>query len=68
MHMSDALISPEVAGVMGAVTTATLGYCVYKAKDSLEERKIPLMGVMGAFVFCAQMINFTIPGTVGIIL
>ncbi|WP_294374135.1 energy-coupling factor ABC transporter permease [uncultured Clostridium sp.] len=63
MHMSDALISPEVAGVMGAVTTATLGYCVYKAKDNLEEKKIPLMGVMGAFVFCAQMINFTIPGT-----
>lgn len=63
MHMSDALISPEVAGVMGAVTTAALGYCVYKAKDNLEEKKIPLMGVMGAFVFCAQMINFTIPGT-----
>ena len=63
MHMSDALISPEVAGVMGAITTATLGYCIYKIKDNLEEKKIPLMGVMGAFVFCAQMINFTIPGT-----
>lgn len=63
MHMSDALISPEVAGVMGAVTTATLGWCVHKAKNNLEEKKIPLMGVMGAFVFCAQMINFTIPGT-----
>lgn len=63
MHMSDALISPEVAGVMGAVTTIALGYCVYKTKDNLEENKIPLMGVMGAFVFCAQMINFTIPGT-----
>lgn len=63
MHMSDALISPEVAGIMGVTTTTTLGYCVYKAKNNLEEKKIPLMGVMGAFVFCAQMINFTIPGT-----
>jgi len=29
----------------------------------MDEKKIPLMGVMGAFVFAAQMINFSIPGT-----
>lgn len=29
----------------------------------MDEKKVPLMGVMGAFVFAAQMINFTIPGT-----
>ena len=63
MHMSDVLISPAVAGVMATASTGLIAYSVYKTKDELEEKKIPLMGVMGAFVFAAQMINFTIPGT-----
>lgn len=29
----------------------------------MDEHIVPLMGVMGAFVFAAQMINFSIPGT-----
>ncbi len=63
MHMADALISPAVGGIMLAASTGTLAYSVNKLKDGLEEKKIPLMGVMGAFVFSAQMINFTIPVT-----
>ncbi|MDR2478324.1 MAG: energy-coupling factor ABC transporter permease [Treponema sp.] len=62
--MADALISPAVGGVMTAVSAAALGYGVHQmGKDGLSEKKIPLMGVMGAFVFAGQMINFTIPGT-----
>lgn len=63
MHMSDVLISPGVASTMGAVTIGIIAYSVHKSTEELEQKKIPLMGVMGAFVFCAQMINFTIPGT-----
>lgn len=63
MHMSDALISPVVAGGMATASAGLIAYSVYKTKNELEEKKIPLMGVMGAFVFTAQMINFTIPGT-----
>lgn len=63
MHMADALISPAVGGSMWAVSAATLAYCSKKVKEDLEERKVPLMGVLGAFVFAAQMINFTIPVT-----
>jgi cobalt/nickel transport system permease protein len=41
--------------------------CAYAVKrikrDDLCEKKVPVMGVMGAFVFAAQMINFTIPAT-----
>ena len=63
MHMADALLSPVVGGVMTAVSAGTVGYSVKKiAGDKLDEKKIPMMGVMGAFVFAAQMINFTIPG------
>ncbi len=64
MHMSDTLISPAVGAVMYAVSAGAIAYSVKKIKkDDLCEKKIPLMGLMGAFVFAAQMINFTIPGT-----
>lgn len=64
MHMADALLSPAVGGVMIAASAAAAGYSVHKVvKDPDFKQKIPAMGVMGAFVFATQMINFTIPGT-----
>jgi len=64
MHMADSLLSPPVAGVMAAAAVGSIAYCASKIKkDGMEEEKVPVMGVMGAFVFAAQMINFTIPGT-----
>jgi cobalt/nickel transport system permease protein len=63
MHMADALISPAVGGAMWAATAGLTGYSAKKLKDDLEESKVPLMGVLGAFIFAAQMINFTIPAT-----
>ena len=63
MHMADALISPAVAGTMGVLSTAAAVYSIKKLKDEDNSKKLPLMGVMSAFVFAAQMINFTIPGT-----
>jgi cobalt/nickel transport system permease protein len=63
MHMADALISPAVGGVMWAATLGTAAYSVKKIKDDVDDKKLPLMGVLAAFVFAAQMINFSIPGT-----
>ena len=63
MHMADALLSPVVSGSMLLATAATATYSYKQISKNIEETKIPLMGVMGAFVFAAQMINFTIPGT-----
>ncbi len=63
MHMADALISPVVGGAMWAATTGAAAYSVKKVQYDLDEKKIPLMGVMGAFVFAVQMINFAIPAT-----
>jgi cobalt/nickel transport system permease protein len=63
MHMADALISPIVGGTMWVATLAVAAYSVKKVENDMDEKKIPLMGVMGAFVFAAQMINFSIPGT-----
>lgn len=68
MHMSDALVSPAVAAVAGAASLALLCVAVRRtgrraAGRPDEPHIVPLMGVMGAFVFAAQMVNFAIPGT-----
>ena len=63
MHMADALVSPAIGGIMLAASAGAIAYSAYKCKDDLDEKKIPLMGVMGAVIFAGQMINFTIPGT-----
>ncbi len=63
MHMSDALITPVVGGTMLATSTGVVGYSIRNLKSEMFERRLPLMGVMGAFLFAAQMINFSIPGT-----
>ena len=63
MHMSDALLSPAVAGAMYVASGAAVAASVMKLRRSAEPVKIAEAGVMGAFVFAAQMINFAIPGT-----
>ncbi len=63
MHMADALLSPAVGGAMWAATGVAVAYSARKVREDLDESKVPLMGVAGAFVFAAQMLNFTIPGT-----
>lgn len=63
MHMADALLSPGVGGAMWGVAAGIIISTSVKVKREIDDRRIPLMGVLGAFVFAAQMINFTIPGT-----
>lgn len=63
MHMADALLAPGVAGVMYACSAVAAGRSVHKLNQQPDDKAVPVMGVMGAFVFAAQMINFTIPGT-----
>jgi cobalt/nickel transport system permease protein len=63
MHMADALLSPAVGTTFWAGSLGVIAYCARKLKQNLDDKLIPLMGIIGAFIFAAQMINFTIPGT-----
>ncbi len=63
MHMADALLSPVVGGAFWIISGALIGYSAKKITEENDNRKTPLMGVLGAFIFAAQMINFSIPGT-----
>jgi len=63
MHMADALISPAVGGATWTAAAALTAVAARKLRRDPDEARAPLMGVLGAFVFAAQMINFTIPAT-----
>lgn len=63
MHMADALVSAPVAVSAAVVAAALTVVAAGKIKKCTRDDIIPLMGMMGAFVFAAQMINFAIPGT-----
>ena len=63
MHMADALLSPAVGVAFWVASGTALAISSSKVRSDPREYLVPLMGVLGAFVFAAMMINFTIPGT-----
>jgi cobalt/nickel transport system permease protein len=66
MHMDNALLSPPVALVLILIAGGFVAWSAHRAGRQADATRVPLMGVMGAFVFAAQMINFQIlPGTSG---
>lgn len=62
MHIPDGFVNVGTAVVTYAGSAGALAYAVRRTKETLQERFVPLMGVMGAFVFAAQMINFKVAG------
>jgi len=62
LHAPDGFFSTPVATVFWLITVVALGISLRKAGDQLDEKAVPLMGVMAAFIFAAQMFNFQIPG------
>ena len=48
---------------MWAASAGLLAWCARKVRQTLDDRRVPMMGVLGAFIFAAMMINFSIPAT-----
>lgn len=65
-HMANELLSVPVAGVTLAAAALMLVVAAKLASRRLDAERLPLMGVIGAFVFAAQMINFPLPGLPGV--
>lgn len=66
MHIPDGFLSPPVWVTFDVLAVPAIGLMARRAHGDVEDRRIPLLGVMGAFVFAAQMINFPVgPGTSG---
>ncbi len=60
MHIPDGFLSTPVWLGLDALSVPAIGYVARRARTELEDTRIPLLGVMGAFVFAAQMINFPV--------
>lgn len=66
MHIPDGFLAPAVWAALDAGAIPAVGYHVRRTQRTFEQSRIPLLGVLGAFVFAAQMINFPIwAGTSG---
>src|SRR5215208_4304729 len=62
MHIPDGFLSFSVSIVCWVITAITLSIAISRSNKALGERQIPLTGVMAAFIFAAQMINFPVAG------
>ncbi|MGD0868485.1 MAG: energy-coupling factor ABC transporter permease [Bryobacteraceae bacterium] len=60
VHIYDGFLSTPVWAAMDVAAVPAVGYMVRRAQRQFDESRIPLLGVMGAFVFAAQMINFPV--------
>jgi cobalt/nickel transport system permease protein len=66
VHIPDGYLSAPVWATLDIAAAPAVVYVARRAQRGLEETRIPLLGVLGAFVFAAQMINFPVgPGTTG---
>jgi cobalt/nickel transport system permease protein len=62
MHIPDGFLSLGTAVGAWLLAIAALAYAVARTNRELGEKQVPLMGVMAAFVFAAQMLNFPVAG------
>jgi len=62
LHIPDGFLSGGVAAVAAVLAIAAVAYGLRVADRELDEARVPLLGVLAAFVFAAQMLNFPVAG------
>ena len=62
LHIPDGFLSLVISLIFWAITIVTVGIAISKTNKSLGEKQVPLMGIMAAFIFAAQMLNFPVAG------
>jgi len=62
MHIPDGILSPVVWTSTAIISTLILAKSVQYSKQNLQQRAVPVMGAMAAFIFAAQMVNFPLLG------
>jgi cobalt/nickel transport system permease protein len=66
MHMSDGIVNAPVSVSFLVIAVGVVALCAWRARAELDERTVPLAGLVAAFIFAVQMINFPIlPGVSG---
>ncbi|GFN23179.1 energy-coupling factor ABC transporter permease [Thermanaeromonas sp. C210] len=62
MHIPDGFLDAKTWLGAAALSGAAVGYGLKKTGEALQDRQIPVLGVLGAFIFAAQMVNFPVGG------
>lgn len=62
LHIPDGFLNVTVSVICWVITVVMIGMAVSKTNKSLGEKQVPLMGIMAAFIFAAQMLNFPVAG------
>ncbi len=62
LHIPDGFLNVTVSVICWIITIVVLGMAISRTNKNLGEKQIPLMGIMAAFIFAAQMINFPVAG------
>lgn len=62
MHIPDGFMSPLVSIIAWVLSIAVIGYALKRVSQDLDERQVPLMGVLAAAIFAGQMLNFAVAG------
>jgi cobalt/nickel transport system permease protein len=62
LHIPDGFLSVAIAVICWALTAVGVGVSLWRSGKTLGARQVPLMGVLAAFIFAAQMLNFTVAG------
>ena len=66
MHVPDGFLDAPTSVATGAVAVAGVAIALRKARTELDDRTAPMAGLVAAFVFAGQMINFPVgAGTSG---
>jgi cobalt/nickel transport system permease protein len=62
LHIPDGFLSGGVAAVAAALAALAVGIALRVSGRELDESRIPMLGVLAAFIFAAQMLNFPVAG------
>lgn len=62
MHIPDGFLDAKVIITTSMISGGYFFYALRKLQKQLDDRIIPIMSVLTAFIFAAQMINFPVPG------
>lgn len=66
MHIPDGFINAGTSLGAGLLSAGGIGYALRRAKDFLDDNRAPIAGLVAAFVFAVQMLNFPVAaGTSG---
>jgi cobalt/nickel transport system permease protein len=66
MHIANGIVDARTSAAFAVVSLVALGFCVMRGRADLDDRLAPMAGLVAAFIFAVQMVNFQVlPGVSG---